>query len=78
MQVLDIGGELREGGVSVTWKPMKLTLKRHFTTAHSSSDYRTNFLVRVKVEGREEVGWGECGLPLKEPHCYLADIHVCN
>lgn len=54
-----------------------LKLKRNFSTAHSTSSERHNFLVKVSIEGNEMVGLGECGLPPKKPNCYLSDITDC-
>jgi hypothetical protein len=66
------------GGIRVAWRELVITLKRAFNTAHSSSSERHNFLVRIEADGVEVRGFGECGLPPKKPHCYLADVKDCR
>ena len=61
----------------ISWKVVKLTLRRTFTTAHSSSDTRSNFFFRISHEDIKEKGYGECGLPPKKKLCYLADVVDC-
>ena len=64
------------GALTIDYKPLLLTLHRNFTTAHSTSTHRTNFVVRVGSQNGI-MGYGECGLPPKKPKCYLADIDDC-
>ena len=65
-----------KGPLTISYRTFQLQLKRSFVTAHSASAGRTNFL--LSAHSNDIIGYGECGLPPKKPHCYLADIQDCQ
>jgi len=62
-------------GTAIHWKVIELKLKRNFNTAHSSSSIRRNVVIKFAAPYAQ--GYGECGLPPKKAHCYLADVEYC-
>lgn len=41
---------LKDYQIEITAKPIQLVLKRSFNTAHSSSMFRTNFLIKTVLK----------------------------
>lgn len=63
-------------GLGVAFGEFRIKISHGFRTAHTYTTERSNFLVRITLDG--VTGEAEAGLPPKKPACYLADVEDCN
>lgn len=75
-EVLVEGKRKRTLSIELNFEEYVISFRSSFGTSHSSTSYRTNGLVTLKIEDIK--GYGECGLPPKKPLCYESNIDDCK
>jgi len=75
--ILDVTLDVGASTVQILLLACKLELATAFGTSHSSTSFRNNALLVLKLDGIF-LGIGEAGLPPKKLHVYEADMNDCK